>query len=85
MRLRQRQPVLSHRHGAALYATVMAVALLVSVMGLAGLMVTGIERRQAESGNDLITARANAESAVELALRVIANDANWRTDIHQRC
>ena len=57
----------------------MAVALLVSVMGLAGLMVVGIERRQAEMGNDLITARANAESAVELALRVIANDPNWRT------
>ena len=67
------------RRGAALYVSVMAVALLVSVLGLAGLLVTSIERQRVGAGNDMLVARSNARSAVVLALRVLANDPNWRT------
>jgi hypothetical protein len=69
------------RRGAALYAMVMITALLCSVLGLAGLTVVRLERQQMQSSTDVLDARQNARSGVELALRVIANDPNWRTNL----
>ncbi len=63
----------------ALYIMVMSTALIVSLLGLAGLTIVRIERKQASSMNDRVIARSNARSAVDLALRVIANDSGWRT------
>lgn len=68
------------RRGAALYALVMITALLCSVLGLAGLSVVRLERKQMQGSTDILDARQNARSAVELALRVLANDTNWRTN-----
>jgi hypothetical protein len=67
------------RQGAALYVSVMATAMIVTLLGLAGLQITRIERGQMTQGDDRKAARRNANSAVELALRVMANDPNWRT------
>lgn len=67
------------RRGTALYITVLSMALIVSLLGLAGLAIMRIELEQMETGNDRAAARQNARSAVDLALRVIANDPNWRT------
>ncbi|MDA1017122.1 MAG: hypothetical protein O3A00_22015 [Planctomycetota bacterium] len=79
-RTRKYPPQSTHaRRGAALYMIVLTVAMIVSVLGLAGLKVARIERKRATSDGDMLHARANARSAVELALRVIANDSNWRT------
>ena len=78
-RLNLRAGLPGPRRGAALYVSVMAVALLVSVLGLAGLLVMNIERRRATNGHDMRVASTNARSAVVLALRVLANDPNWRT------
>ena len=63
----------------ALYIMVMSTALIVSVLGLAGLTIVRIERKQASSMNGRLIARSNARSAVDLALRVTANDSGWRT------
>ncbi|MGE3316531.1 MAG: hypothetical protein AB7O26_15555 [Planctomycetaceae bacterium] len=68
------------RRGAALYITVLSVALIVTTLGLAGLQLLTTKRQQTRTAGDLIKARSNAHSAVELALRVLANDPNWRTN-----
>ena len=67
------------RRGMSLYLTVMSTALTVSLFGLSGLTIVRIERKQTATSTEILDARANAASAVELALRVIANDPNWRT------
>src|SRR5690554_6475517 len=67
------------RQGLALYMAVLAVAMIVSLLGLAGLNATSVEREQLNSGNALVAARTNARSAVELALRTINSNVNWRT------
>jgi Tfp pilus assembly protein PilX len=72
----RRQPT---RRGAALYVAVTATAMVVSVLALGALSVVRIERRQATTINNRLIARTHARSAVELALRSIANDSNWRT------
>ncbi len=72
-------PRLRFRTGAALYVMVFSTTLIVSLLGLAGIAIVRIERLQAGGCDDMLRARLNARSAVELALRVIANDPNWRT------
>ncbi len=68
------------RRGMSLYITVMSTALIASLLGLAGLTIVRIERKQTVTNSDILSARTNAASAVELALRVLANDPNWRTN-----
>ena len=65
--------------GAALYVLVLSVSLVVSLVGMAGLAVVRIERQRAAAAGELLRARANARSAVELALAVIHSDPDWRT------
>jgi Tfp pilus assembly protein PilX len=67
------------RRGMAIYFTVVSTALIVSLLGLTGLTLVRIERKQMAVSNERTAARMNARSAVDLALRVIANDSNWRT------
>jgi Tfp pilus assembly protein PilX len=67
------------RRGSALYIAVLSTALIVSLLGLAGLTIVRIERRQVSTTNDILVARMNAHSAVELALHRIADDPDWRT------
>jgi Tfp pilus assembly protein PilX len=69
----------SRRRGAALYVAVTATAMVVSVLALGALSIVRIERRQATTINTRLIARTLARSAVELALRTMANNANWRT------
>jgi hypothetical protein len=64
----------------ALYLAVMSTTLVVSTLGLATLAVVRIERRQVSVTADRMVARTNARSAIELALRVIANDSSWRSN-----
>lgn len=62
------------RQGMALYISVLSTALLVSLLGLSALTIVRIERMKMAVTTDRRTARLNATSAVELALRVIANN-----------
>lgn len=68
----------TNRRGGALFLSVLATALIVTLLGLAGLQITRIERGQMTAQSDRRTARMNASSAVELALHMIANDPDWR-------
>lgn len=76
--LENRQPTRHRRRGMSLYITVLSTTLIVSLLGLTGLTIVRIERKQASIMNDRLIARCNARSGVELALRVIANDSDWR-------
>lgn len=82
MNLRQKpanRPPRHQRRGTALYIAVLSTTLIVSLLGLAGMAIVRIERRQATSVNDRLIARTNARSAVEVALQIISQDADWRT------
>lgn len=69
----------SHRRkGGALYITVLSMTLIISLLGLAGLGVVRIERKQSISSTDMLAARANSRSGVELALSAIGSNSNWR-------
>ncbi len=57
---------------------VLSTALIVSLLGFVGMTLVRIERREIVISSELLEARANARSAVELALRALANDPNWR-------
>ena len=63
-----------------MYIIVLATATIVTVIGLAALLSVRIERREAELSSDHARARLYAQSAVELAIQRIADDANWRTN-----
>lgn len=69
----------SKRKGAALFITVMCTSLIVSVIGLVGLQVLTVKRQRVQTAIDISVARGNAYSAVEIALRKMADDPNWRT------
>lgn len=68
----------SPRKGAGLYVMVLSTSLIVSLIGLTGLTIVRIERDRAANAADLLMARTNARTAVELALKVINSNSNWR-------
>ena len=67
------------RRGAALYATVLSTALIVSLLSITGLMLARVELRAGTNNNQLLTARTNAQSAIQFALRTINSNPSWRT------
>ena len=68
------------RRGAALYITVLSVALIVALIGLAGLQLARLERSSAGRSAELCTAAAHARSAVELAVARVNADSAWRAN-----
>src|SRR4029079_16578432 len=67
------------RRGAALYASVLLLSLMVAVLSLSAIQTVGVERRTAQNNVDAVAARQNSLAAVRLALEDIFNDSNWRT------
>lgn len=63
----------------SMYVTVLASATLVAVIGLSGLALSRVARRTSEGTSETVTARAYAESAVEMALQAIAASTSWRS------
>lgn len=68
-----------HRRKASIYVVVLGTSTAVTVIGLSALMATRIERRSAEGLGDLAQARMHARSAIELGMRQIGLDPNWRS------
>lgn len=66
------------RSGAALYATVVILSLIVAVLSLAGMHLVGVERRTSQSMIDVANARQYSLAAVRLALLDLWNDPAWR-------
>lgn len=69
-----------HARAGGVYIAVLGTALVVSVLGLATLLVQRIQNRQLSASTDMRQAQLNAESAVELALLTMKQDATWRND-----
>jgi hypothetical protein len=67
------------RRGSALLLVVGA-AMIVALLGLAGLMSLRIQRRVVENTVDTAEARVAAQAAVEVGLMRIDGDENWRTN-----
>lgn len=66
------------RRRGSIYAVVLAMAILVSLIGLSAVAVGRINLRTASAGNDSATAELLALSAVEHAIAVLNTEAAWR-------
>ena len=64
----------------SIYAVVLAMAILVSLIGLSAVAVGRINLRTASAGGDAASAELLALSAIEHAVAVINSDASWRTN-----
>jgi len=69
----------SPRNRGSIYAVVMALAILVSLIGLSAVAVGRINLRTASAGGDASTAELLALSAVEHATAVINSNSQWRS------
>jgi hypothetical protein len=61
-----------------MYVAVLMTATLVTIIGLSALAVTRVQLRSSEGGNNVTVARFCAQSAIEIGIFSISNDANWR-------
>src|SRR5688500_10995909 len=66
------------RRRGSIYAVVLAMAILVSLIGLSAVAVGRINLRTAGTGGDAMAAELLALSAVEHAIAVVNREANWR-------
>ncbi|CAN5703519.1 hypothetical protein BH09PLA1_BH09PLA1_08110 [soil metagenome] len=62
------------------YALVLMVSMLVTVIGISALAAVRVQLRAANLSSDIDDARLYAQSAVELTKQWIYADANWRTN-----
>lgn len=67
------------RTGAALYATVVLLSLVVTVLAIAAMQLVGLERRTSQSVVDVACAREYSLAAARLALLDVFNDTSWRS------
>jgi hypothetical protein len=68
------------RRRGSIYAVVLAMAILVSLIGLSAVAVGRINLRSAAAGGDASSAELLALSAVEHGIAVVNSDSNWRTN-----
>ena len=71
----------THRRRAAMYMTVLMTAMLVTVIGLGGLMAARTQFHIGQSNDHAMQARFYAQSAIDLALQDLRNDVNWRSNL----
>lgn len=69
----------SRRAGA--YVLVLACSTLIAVVGLAGVLASGVQRGGVENQARLAEARVAAQSALEIALSTATNTPTWRAAI----
>jgi hypothetical protein len=67
-----------HRTG-GIYVAVLGTSLIAALLGMAALMGQRIQNRMMVSVADIRQAQLNANTAIELALWNMKNDANWRS------
>lgn len=63
----------------SVYLAVLGTAMIVSVLALSSLALQRVQNRMLTSSSDIRQAQHNAETAVELGLLAIKDNANWRT------
>lgn len=68
------------RRRGSIYAVVLAMAILVSLIGLSAVAVGRINLRTASAGGDAASAELLALSGIEHAVAVVNADSNWRVN-----
>ncbi len=68
------------RRVGGVYIAVLGSAMIIALLGLCALIGQRIENRLVSASTDIRQAQLNANTAVELALLTMKQDANWRTD-----
>src|SRR4051794_12263067 len=71
---------LNPRRRGSIYAVVLAMAILVSLIGLSAVAVGRINLRTASAGGDSSSAELMALSAIEHGIAVLNSDSNWRSN-----
>ncbi|MGD8452663.1 MAG: carbohydrate binding domain-containing protein [Phycisphaerae bacterium] len=72
-----------YRRRAALYLAVLMTAMIVTVLGVAGLLATRIQVQSSGHTLDASAARFYAESAIDVALMKLSSAPNWYTVINR--
>jgi hypothetical protein len=73
------QPAALRRQG-GVYIAVLGSAMIIALLGLCALIGQRIQNRLVSASVDIRQAQLNANTAVELALLTMKQDANWRTN-----
>lgn len=68
------------RREGGVYIAVLGSAMIIALLGLCALIGQRIENRLVASSKDIRQAQLNANTAIELALLMMKQDTNWRTD-----
>jgi hypothetical protein len=63
----------------SMYIAVLLIATIVSVIGISALTVTRLQLRSAEGASDVTAACLYAQSAIEMGLFTVNDDADWRS------
>ncbi len=71
--------VMSGRRRASVYAATVGCALIVTLIGVSGILAVRVQQRVVQDTGDEVAARWGAQSAVELGLLEIARRPDWRT------
>lgn len=71
----------THRRRAAMYMIVLMTAMLVTVIGLGGLMAARTQFHISHANDQAMQARFLAQSAIDLGVHALSTDANWRTNL----
>lgn len=77
----RRQPTPPARRGAAVYLTVMGVAMIVGVIALTTSLTGRMQLRANQRQADLVRAELAARSGIEHALNWLNRNDNWRTTL----
>src|SRR2546423_2958379 len=61
------------------YVSILAVATLVSLLGISAVTASRLRARASNTGSDVLDAQAYAQAALDLGRLTISLDPNWRT------
>ena len=77
---RSRCRSLAGRRRGGIYIAVMVAVLMVTLIGLSGLIASRIDRRAATANEDALRARFHARSYAEIVLQRLQSDSSWRSN-----
>lgn len=70
-----------HARPGTVYLLVLVTVMLVAVLLVSGMFLAGVQRATAEAELDSISARAQAESGIEVGVHLATNSAAWRQSV----
>src|SRR5438105_4618344 len=73
-----RDPNIFSKRRGTVYVAVLAVATLVSLLGISAVTAGRLRARASNTGSDILDAQAYAQAALDLGRLTISLDSNWR-------